>query len=101
MLDGIQNIVNFLFAPEYLVTISIVALLLFFYYRKIATQNKIVATLVVTSPLIFFAISALEENFWIQFKRPDNIPIAIMMFLVMFFTWFAMKKAVENDASRG
>jgi hypothetical protein len=29
--------------------------------------------------------------------RPDNIPIAGMFLLVLFFTWAALKQALRND----
>jgi hypothetical protein len=29
--------------------------------------------------------------------RPDNIPIAGMFLLVLFFTWVALKQALRND----
>jgi hypothetical protein len=95
--ETIQGILNFLFRPELLLAISIVFLWALLKYRKVATQNNIVAALLLGSPVVFFALSALEENFWIQFKRPDNIPIAIMMFLVVFFCWLGLKLAVDND----
>ena len=29
--------------------------------------------------------------------KPDNIPIAGMMVLVLFFTWLGLKQALRND----
>lgn len=29
--------------------------------------------------------------------KPDNIPIAAMLILVLFFTWVALKQALLND----
>ena len=38
---------------------------------------------------------------WDQFMeiltKPDNLPIAGMMFLVMFFTWLGFREARKND----
>ncbi len=96
-MEFIQNIVNWLFAPQYLVTLMIIGLVLFLKYRVVCTQNKVVAYSILAFPVVFFAIAAMEENFWIQFKRADNLPIALLMFLIVFFVWFAMKKAVDND----
>jgi hypothetical protein len=77
-----------------LTTISLVA---FCKYRKFCTQNKLMSALILGTPIAFFALSALEENFWIQFKRADNVPISFMIWFVVFFTWLAVKKGVEND----
>ena len=46
--------------------ISILALLAFCKYRKFCTQNKIMSGAILGFPIVFFAISAMEENFWIQ-----------------------------------
>ncbi|MGD8328641.1 MAG: cytochrome C [Acidobacteriota bacterium] len=96
-METIQGLLNFLFRPELLLAFSIIALALFCKYRKFCTQNKIMSALILGFPVLFFALSALQENFWIQFKRPDNVPISGMLWLVIFFTWFAMKKGVAND----
>jgi hypothetical protein len=29
--------------------------------------------------------------------KPDNIPIAAMLLLVLFFTWISLKQALLND----
>lgn len=29
--------------------------------------------------------------------KPDNIPIVGMLFLVLFFTWVALRQALRND----
>lgn len=41
-------------------------------------------------------MAALRQFFDILLK-PDNIPIAGMMVLVMFFTWLGFKQALRND----
>jgi hypothetical protein len=95
--ETIQGSVNFLFRPELLLALSVLALGGFCKYRKFCTQNKLMSALILGFPIVFFALSALEENFWIQFKRPDNVPISFMLWFVVFFTWLAVKKGVEND----
>jgi len=97
VLETIQSFVNFFFRPEILVTLSIVGLLLFFRYREFCVTNKWMSAAILGSPIVYFAVSALEENFWVQFRRPDNLPIAAMLWLVTFFVWFSMRKAVLND----
>jgi hypothetical protein len=41
-------------------------------------------------------MAALHQFLEILFK-PDNIPIAGMLFLVLFFTWVALRQALRND----
>jgi hypothetical protein len=42
-----------------------------------------------------------ELSAWEQFidilTKPDNIPIVGMLFLVLFFTWIALKQGLRND----
>jgi hypothetical protein len=46
---------------------------------------------------LFLAVSMLDPNFAKIVKKPDNIPIVAMLFLVGFFTWLAMWQAQKND----
>ena len=39
-------------------------------------------------------------NTWIIASKPDNIPIVGLMFLVIFFTYLALRLAVRNDRIR-
>jgi hypothetical protein len=44
-----------------------------------------------------FGLSMLDENFYLIAAKPDNVPIAAMIFLLGFFTWVALRKAYLND----
>ena len=37
------------------------------------------------------------QNFLEIFTKPDNIPIAGMLLLVLFFTWIGLRQAFKND----
>jgi hypothetical protein len=37
------------------------------------------------------------EQFLEVLLKPDNIPIAGMLFLVLFFTWVGLRQALRND----
>lgn len=41
-------------------------------------------------------MEALRQFYEILLK-PDNIPIAGMLVLVLFFTWIALRQALRND----
>ncbi|MBI4398706.1 MAG: cytochrome C [Candidatus Omnitrophica bacterium] len=47
--------------------------------------------------LLFFGASLTDEHFRSVVTLPDNVPIVGMLFLIIFFTWFSLKKAVDND----
>jgi hypothetical protein len=44
-----------------------------------------------------FALSLLDENFYLIAAKPDNVPIGAMIFLLGIFTWIALRKAYYND----
>lgn len=37
------------------------------------------------------------EHFLKIISKPDNLPIVLMLVLTVFYTWFAMRKALHND----
>jgi len=98
-LDTIQSWINVLFRPQVLTGVSVLGLLMFCRYRKFCTQNKIMSGVILGFPIFFFALSAMEENFWIQFRRPDNVPISFMLWFVVFFIWLAMWQSMNSTCS--
>jgi hypothetical protein len=44
-----------------------------------------------------FAIACLDPNFLLIVGKPDNVPIAALIFLTGFFVWFSLQQAREND----
>ena len=47
--------------------------------------------------LAFFGLGLTDTDFRSIATKPDNIPITALMFMVVFFLWFAMKQARAND----
>ena len=47
------------------------------------------------------AVAAQPKTAWDQFVeiigKPDNMPVAGALLLVMFFTWVSMREALRND----
>jgi hypothetical protein len=39
----------------------------------------------------------LDPNFALIVRKPDNVPIVAMLFLVGFFLWLSMYQAHSND----
>jgi hypothetical protein len=44
-----------------------------------------------------FGLSMFDPNFYLIAAKPDNVPIAAMIFLLGYFTWVALRKAYRND----
>jgi len=51
--------------------------------------------------LLSAAAAAAPQTAWGQFieiiSKPDNMPVAGALLLVMFFTWVSMREALRND----
>lgn len=46
---------------------------------------------------LVFAFGLTDENFRLIVLKPDNVPIAGLLFLTVFFLWLSMKEAYAND----
>jgi len=95
LINALKSVVNFLSAPQYLVTAMLVLLLVGLRWKWLWSRQ---------GGLFLFAligggigISYLDPNFAAVATLPDNVPIVGMIFLVGFFFWFAMNQAYEND----
>jgi hypothetical protein len=95
VLEALKSVINFLTAPE--IFISLAAVFLLLSLRLKAFWKPKVAGTVGILAVLFVAVSMLDPNFAKIVKKPDNIPIVAMLFLVGFFTWLAMWQAQKND----
>jgi hypothetical protein len=95
VVEALKGVINFLTAPEIFISLAAVFLLLSLRFK--AFWKPRVAGTVGILALLFVAVSMLDPNFAKIVKKPDNIPIVAMLFLVGFFTWLAMWQAQRND----
>lgn len=56
--------------------------------------------LMLVGSVAFTVVSLRDSDFHAIMTKPDNVPIAGMLFLVGFFTWLALRCAVANDDRR-
>jgi len=97
VLQPFKDLINWLCAPYYFVTLCTVLLAIFLIgYRKF-TKPK-VALVLGTLFLVFYAGSAIQDpNFQAIIKKPDNVPITLMIIFTGFLTWLAFRQAAIND----
>jgi hypothetical protein len=95
LINALKSVINFLSAPQYLVTLMLIGVLAAIHWRPLWTRK---------GGLVLFAalgggigLSYLDPNFAAVATLPDNVPIIGMIFLVGFFFWYAMYRAYEND----
>jgi len=101
-MESIKHIINLLSDPKILIALSSLLLFVSLKYPTRFYTNK-AAIVVFSSMTVFLALSILDYDFKLIVTKPDNVPIVGMLFLVPFFTWFALREAVRNDerAARG
>src|SRR6185436_6464249 len=92
----LKDVVNFLTNPPIFITIMAVVFL--WALRTRAVWRPRVALLGFGLAAVFVAVSTLDPNFSLIVRKPDNIPIVAMLFLVGFFLWLSMYQAYQNDA---
>jgi hypothetical protein len=109
MTESLKHIINVISAPQ----ITFTALLAVFFFvfpptdrlykinqrlglSKIWTNRGLAVLL--GAILVFFLFGLTDSNFRQIVAKPDNVPIVALIFLVVFFLWFAMKQARDNDA---
>ncbi len=94
-IEFLKDVVNFLTTPEWFISI---ATILFFASMKwrVFWRPRVAAALGILG-VVFLAVSMLDPDFALIVKKPDNIPIVAMLFLVGFFVWLAMYQAHQND----
>jgi hypothetical protein len=67
-------------------------------YLRRFLSSGVVAWTIVNITLLYFGLSLTDYDFREIVVKPDNVPIVGMIVLVGFFAWFALRRAVINDA---
>ncbi len=59
-----------------------------------------VAWVLLNLSILFLALSMTDYDFRQIVGKPDNVPIVSMLFILAFFTWLFLRRAVDNDERR-
>jgi hypothetical protein len=95
VIDKLKEVINALTAPEIFITVGAIVLLWAMFNRGIWRPRP--AMIIGLLGVAFLAVSMLDHNFALIVKKPDNVPIVAMLFLVGFFLWLSMSQAYDND----
>ncbi len=96
MIEVFKQTVNAVSSPVSIFTSSVVFFGLFVAFPKFFTKPKVAGILALVG-LAIFGIGLTDDHFRKIVTMPDNVPIVGMLFIFIYFTWFAMKKAIDND----
>jgi len=93
--ETLKGVINALTTPW--LFISLASLTFFLVLPRPALWKPRVWAILGLAAAAFLGVSMLDHNFLQIVKKPDNIPIVAMLFLVGFFLWLSMHQAHEND----
>ena len=96
MIETFKQFVNSVSSPVIIFSSATIVFLLFVSFPRQAT-SKGVSLAVLLVVLGFFGIGLTDPHFRKIVSTPDNVPIVGMIFIFGYFTWYAMRKAVQND----
>ena len=93
--DLLKDTINSLTRPWLFIGLASLAFFLSLKYTTV-WKPKVMGA-VGLAAVVFLAVSMLDPNFDLIVKKPDNVPIVAMLFLVGFFLWLSMHQAITND----
>lgn len=91
----LKSLVNFLSYPQWSFTLSLIVFAWLVGSKRLWTRAGGWAMLIVGTTSL--AVAMLDANLRIIVTKPDNVAIVLMVFLVGYFVWLAMYKAIRND----
>jgi len=92
----LKGIVNAIADPRLFFLLAVSALVVLVWKRDRIAANAVGYGLMGFFG-IFFAFGSLDPNFRLIVTKPDNVPIVGLIFLLVFFVWYAVREGVLND----
>lgn len=91
-----KDVVNF-FADPRIYFVLMVGSLVVLVWKREALSSARAGYGILGFLTLFFGLGAFDPNFRLIIMKPDNVPIVGLVFVLVFFTWYAMREAVLND----
>jgi Cytochrome b(C-terminal)/b6/petD len=88
--------IDMLAGPVIYFSLSIGLFLVVLWQRK-ALVKPTVAWVILNGVVLLMALSMTDYDFRQIVGKPDNVPIVSMLFIVGYFTWLFLRRAVDND----
>ncbi|HEY3242147.1 MAG TPA: hypothetical protein VGM03_02255 [Phycisphaerae bacterium] len=97
-IEALKDFINRICRPEPFLILSVIGLAAFLAgYRKL-TRPKVALTILIVFTS-FYALSAFDPDFMAIIKKPDNVPITMMIYSVMLCIWLGFRQAAVNDTN--
>ena len=94
--QGVKDGLNLIFGPVVYTLLSVGAFLAMMLGYRIWTKPKIALTILGIA-VLFFIMAFPDMNFRKIVTKPDNVPIVALIFILGFYTWWALRQAAIND----
>ena len=98
--QAFKDFLNTAFNPIVYTVLSIVLFIGMMVGYKVWTKPK-VALAILGVGILFFILAFPDMNFRKIVTKPDNVPIVALIFVLGFYTWWALRQAAINDERIG
>jgi len=94
--QGVKDYLNIIFGPVVYTLLSVGLFIGMMLGYRIWTKPKI-ALAILGVAVLFFILAFPDMNFRKIVTKPDNVPIVALIFVLGFYTWWALRQAAIND----
>jgi hypothetical protein len=92
----LKGLINAVADPRLFFMLAVLLLVVLVWKREQIAANSIGYGLLGLLA-VFFGFGVFDSNFRLIVTKPDNVPIVGLIFLLVFFTWYAVREGVLND----
>ncbi|MBV8879291.1 MAG: hypothetical protein JO332_04980 [Planctomycetaceae bacterium] len=94
--QSVKDFLNVAFDPIVYTVLSVVLFIGMMVGYKVWTKPKIAGAILGVG-VLFFVLAFPDMNFRKIVTKPDNVPIVALIFVLGFYTWWALRQAAIND----
>jgi len=94
--QAFKDFLNSAFNPVVYTILSIALFIAMMVGYRVWTKPKIALGLLLGT-VVFFILAFPDMNFRKIVTKPDNVPIVALIFVLGFYTWWALRQAAIND----
>jgi hypothetical protein len=94
--QSVKDGLNLIFGPVVYTLLSVGAFLGMMLGYRIWTKPKVALGILILAAM-FFVLAFPDMNFRKIVTKPDNVPIVALIFVLGFYTWWALRQAAIND----
>src|SRR5947207_3287928 len=95
--DLFDDAINFLTDPKIFFFVAVILFLASVQFAHVWTKPKFAGAIALLL-VAFVVYAATKRQVALTLSRPDNIPIVMVLAILGFLYWLAMRQAVLNDA---